>query len=69
MPLFEVAVIEAAAKKKDEEHPERLVIAPKHVLAKDGQQAAMKFVVEFSDVLKAEKVDHDRMQVLVRPFA
>lgn len=67
MPLFEVAVLETAKiVKGEEEKPERLVIPPKYVLAKDDKIAAFKMVMENPELLKG--ADHDRMQVIVRPF-
>lgn len=63
MPLFEVAVIEAETKEK----PEKLVLAPQTVLAKDAQAAGMKVVMKNPAAL--QDADADRMQVLVRPFA
>lgn len=67
MPLFEVAIIELPTKKDAEEGTgkERLVLAPKCVLAKDAQTAGIMAVQ--GD--KPLEVDFARMQVLIRPFA
>jgi len=67
MPLFEVAVITKPTKKEAEEGTgqEALVVAPRFVVAKDAQSAAIK-------VLKAKDIpefDLDRAEVLTRPFA
>jgi hypothetical protein len=69
MPLFEVAILEIPSKKEIEEGTglEKLAFGPTFVVAKDGQSAAIKAVLENPD--KAGKMDQSRMQVLVRPFA
>ena len=69
MPLFEVAILELPTKKEIEEGTsvERLAFGPKFVVAKDGQSAAIRSVLDNSEA--AGKVDQSRMQVLVRPFA
>lgn len=69
MPLFEVAILEVPSKKEVEEGnaTEKLVFGPEFVVAKDTQSAALKAVLDNND--KAAKVNRDRMQVLVRPFA
>ena len=66
MPLYEVAILEQPTQKEKEDgKSERLVMAPKAVVANDPQSAAI------AAVLDGEKpeVDRSRMQVLVRPFA
>ena len=69
MPLFEVAIIELPTKKEAEEGTgqEKLAFGPAFVIAKDGQSAAIKAILENPE--KAASVDKSRMQVLVRPFA
>jgi hypothetical protein len=69
MPLFEVAILEVPTKKQAEEHDqlEKLAFGPIYVIAKDGQSAAIKAVLENPE--KASGIDKSRMQVLVRPFA
>lgn len=69
MPLFEVAILEVPTKKEAEENnaSERLAFGPVFVVAKDGQSAAIKAVLENGE--KAGAVDKSKMQVLVRPFA
>jgi hypothetical protein len=69
MPLFEVAILELPTKKEIEEGTgeEKLAFGPQSVVAKDGQSAAIKAVLENAEA--AGKVDKARMQVLVRPFA
>lgn len=68
MALFEVAILETPTKKEREEGAsERLVFGPKAVVANDGQAAAITAVLTGTDELA--KVDKQRMQVLVRPFA
>lgn len=67
MPLFEVAILEIPTKKdKEEGKSERLVMAPKAVIASDTQSAAIAAVLDQDTKLE---VDRTRMQVLVRPFA
>lgn len=66
MPLFEVAILERPTKNEAEDGKvERLVMAPRAVIAADSQSAAI------AAVLDGEKfdVDRTRMSVLVRPFA
>lgn len=66
MPLFEVAILERPTQKEAEEGKgERLVLSPKAVVAPDAQSAAISAVMDEGEV----KVDRQRMQVLVRPFA
>ncbi len=69
MPLFEVAILEQPTKKEIEEGTgeEKLVFGPKCVVAKDGQSAALKAVLDNSG--EAAKIDKSRMQVIVRPFS
>jgi len=69
MPLFEVAILEMPTKKEIEDGTgiEKLVFGPKFVVAKDAQSAAIKAIME--DVSKAQDIDKNKMQVLVRPFA
>lgn len=64
MPLYEVAILELPTQKEKEEgFGEKLVMAPKPVIATDPQSAAVVAVMD-------EKVDVDRnrMKILVRPF-
>jgi hypothetical protein len=66
MPLFEVAIIEKPSKKEAEEGAvEKLVFGPKAVIARDGQSAALAAVMGG----EAPKVDMQKAEVLVRPFA
>jgi len=66
MPLFEVAIIEVPTPKQAEDGAgERLVLAPKPVLAADAQSAGIVAVMEWGQM----DVDRNRMKVLVRPFA
>lgn len=66
--LYEVAIIEIPAKKKDEEAgKETLVLAPTCVIARDPQGAAIEAVLANTEKLK--DIDRSRMSVLVRPFA
>lgn len=65
MGLFEVAILELPTKKEVEEGKgERLVLAPKAVVANDAQDAGIIAVMD-EDL----KVERSRMRVLVRPFA
>lgn len=66
MPLYEVAILKKPTKKEYAEGTgtEELVFGPKAVVAADPQAAAIKAVME-----SGEKVDMDRCEVLVRPFA
>lgn len=68
MPLFEVAILEAPSKKAAEDGAtERLAFGPVFVIAKEGQSAALRAVME--NPQKMTEIDKSRMQVLVRPFA
>ena len=69
MPLFEVAILEMPTRKEIEEGTgqEKLAFGPEFVVAKDAQSAAINAVLGSGE--KAAKVNRDRMQVLVRPFA
>ena len=65
MPLFEVAILETPTKKEAEEgKSEKLIMAPKPVVANDEQSAAVIIAMEQKDIV----VDKSRMVVLVRPF-
>jgi len=66
MPLYEVAILERPSKKEAEEEgaQEKLVFGPKAVVARDSQGAVVAAVIG-SDL----KINPDKMQVLVRPFA
>ena len=66
MPLFEVAILERPTVKEAEEgKAERLVLAPKAVVANDPQSAAITAVLDGEKL----QLDKSRMEVLVRPFA
>lgn len=69
MPLFEIAIVEVPTEKEIDEgtKEERLAFGPVFVIAKDGQSAALKAVLDNAE--KAAKIDRARMAVLVRPFA
>lgn len=69
MPLFEVAIMEMPSKKEMDEGTgeEKLAFGPVYVVAKDGQSAALKAVLD--NPAKAASVDKSKMAVLVRPFA
>ena len=69
MPLFEVAIMEMPSKKELDEGTgqEKLTFGPVFVVAKDGQSAALKAVLD--NPTAAAKVDRSKMAVLVRPFA
>jgi hypothetical protein len=65
MPLFEVAVIEHPTKKEREDGAQdKLIFGPKAVIAKDAQSAAIASVMG-QDL----KMDPERIEVLIRPFA
>ena len=68
MPLFEVAIMEVPTKKEVEEGTgeEKLAFGPTFVVAKDGQSAAIRAVLENAG--KVGEINKDKMQVLVRPF-
>lgn len=70
MPLFEVAVLEKFKKgnNQDADKPERLLLGPKALLAKDQQAALFAAVFELS-ATKDQDVDRDRLEVIVRLFA
>lgn len=64
--LYEVAILEQPTKKEQEDgKSERIVVAPKAVVAPDPQSAAIAVVLDAGKL----EVDRSRMQVLVRPFA
>ena len=69
MPLFEVAILETPTKKEIEDGTgnEKLVFGPRFVVARDGQSAAMKAVLE--NPTDVATVNKERMAILVRPFA
>ncbi len=66
MPLFEIAVIQKPTKKEIEENgaQETLVFGPKFVVARDAQTAAIQAIMA-----EGAKMDLNKCQVLVRPFA
>lgn len=65
MPLFEVAILEKPTPKQIEDgQSERLVLAPKAVIANDTQSAAVAAVLDTKDLT----VDRSRMEIIVRPF-
>lgn len=66
MPLFEVALLKKPTRKEVEEGTakEELVFGPEPVVAKDTQSAAIAAVMK-----SGAKVDMERVEVLVRPFA
>jgi len=65
MPLYEVVVLERPTKKEAEEGAiEKLLIAPKAVVARNEQSA----VIAATRGPELEKVDFDRLEVKVRPF-
>lgn len=64
MPLFEIAVIHEATKKKEEE----LVIEPTAFVAKDEKSAAMQFLLEYLTEYERADINPKRAKVLVRPF-
>lgn len=67
MPLFEVAILENPTKKAAEEGiGQKLVLAPKAVIARDAQAAAINAVLDGG---VDPKIDRSRLEVLVRPFA
>lgn len=67
MPLFEVAMIEKPTKKQAEDgQGEKLVMAPRAVLARDRDSAA---IIAVMDGQLQPDVDRSRLEVLVRPFA
>ncbi len=63
--LFEVAILEIPKKGKKDAGQERLALGPVFVIAKDSQTAAISAVLDNPKM----KIDRQRMQVLVRPFA
>jgi hypothetical protein len=64
MPLFEVAIIHEATKKKEEE----LIIGPTPFVAKDEKSAAMEFLLGFLTEQERQDINPKRAKVLVRPF-
>lgn len=66
MPLYEVAILEKPTKNEIEDgKQEVLVFGPKCVVARDPQSAGIAAVMG-SDT---PKLDMNRAEVLVRPFA
>ena len=64
--LFEVAILEQPTKNEREDGKgDRLILAPKAVIANDAQSAAIAAVLDAGTL----ELDRSRMQVLVRPFA
>jgi hypothetical protein len=67
MPLFEVAILRTPTKNEAEAGTgEELVFGPKAVIAHDAQSAAVGAVLGEPALAK---VDRQRMQILIRPFA
>jgi hypothetical protein len=67
MPLFEVAILENPTKKAAEDGTgQKLVMAPKAVIARDAQSAAINAVLDGGIDASVER---SRLEVLVRPFA
>jgi hypothetical protein len=65
MPLYEVAIIEKPTKKELEEGVvEKLVFGPKAIVARDPQSAGIGAVMG-----EGLKIDMNKSEVLVRPFA
>lgn len=66
MPLFEIAILQKPTKKELEEGgEEKLIYGPKFVVARDGQAAAIRSIVQEAP----SGLDMSRAEVLVRPFA
>lgn len=68
MPLFEIAIIQKANKKEldDGAAPEKLLMTPKYVMAKDPQTAGL---IALTGEGAPVGLDLNRAEVLVRPFA
>ena len=65
MPLYEVAVLEKPTKKEAEEGAqEKLILAPKPVVAKDEQAAVL--AAAMGEEMKG--INLDRIEIKVRPF-
>ena len=68
MPLFDVAILEKPSKKEEEEGAtEKLVFGPVTQVARDAQSAAIAAVM--GRPADAPKIDMQKAQGLVRPFA
>jgi hypothetical protein len=68
MPLFEVVILEVpTAKELKEGEVEKLAFGPKFIVARDGQSAAIRAIMD--NTAEAALVDQNKMQVLVRPFS
>jgi hypothetical protein len=68
MPLFEVAIIEKPTRKEAEDGAaEKLIVAPKAVIARDERAAAINAIMELTT--PPTSTNRDRWEVLVRPFA
>jgi hypothetical protein len=68
MPLFEVVILEVPSKKElADGEVEKLAFGPKFIIARDGQSAAIRAIME--NPADAALVDQNKMQVLVRPFS
>jgi hypothetical protein len=66
MPLFEVALIQHPTKKEEEAGgQEKLILAPKAVIAKDAQSAGVVAVHEHREAIEC---DITKVEVIVRPF-
>lgn len=65
--LFQVAILENAEVKKDEEQkPPKVIIEPVTVVAKNEQDAAIR--VAMANGEKLNGANQDRIEVVVRPF-
>ena len=65
--LYQVAIIENAEVKKDEEQkPPRIVLEPINVIAKSEQDAAIRVAMQNGEKLSG--ANQERLEVVVRPF-
>lgn len=67
--LFEIVILQVPTKKEIEDNgaEEKVVFGPVMVVAKDGQTAALRAIMDNPDHVR--DIDKTRMNVLVRPFA
>jgi len=65
--LFEYAILQHPAKKKDRGiGKEEIIVTPKTIVSTDDKSASMAAIIEHADLLK--KIAKDRIEILIRPF-
>jgi hypothetical protein len=68
MPLYEIAILKKPTKKEAEEQgaTEELLFGPTPIVARDPQSALIAVIAQKNEDIK---IDPNRCEVLIRPFA